>query len=53
VNIDQDRTCPKCGAVEPVSIDLIEHVLSEGGQDVWLCWKCAIERELAIPEVQR
>jgi hypothetical protein len=52
VNIDQDRTCPKCGAIEPVSIDLIEHVLSEGGQDVWLCWKCAIER-LAIPEVQR
>lgn len=45
-----DRTCPKCGKVEPVAIDSIMRVLERGGQDVWLCWKCAVELEAAIPE---
>lgn len=35
-----ERTCPKCGKVEPVGIEAIEYAREQGMPDVWVCWDC-------------
>jgi len=47
------RECPRCGRVEPISSDVVEDMLDQGYPDSWLCWRCAIEANLAIPEQVR
>lgn len=42
-----DRTCPLCGAVEPVSADVIEDAVSRGWRDDWMCTACWVKLELA------
>lgn len=45
-----DRTCPVCGAVEPVAEEALESAAEQGLPDSWVCTKCWIEKEMSFPE---
>lgn len=40
------RACPQCGEEEPVTLDVLARANREGWPDVWLCFACAVNREL-------
>jgi rubredoxin len=44
---EQDRTCPVCGKVEPVSTNAILHAIEEGLPDEWVCWACWTKKAVA------
>jgi hypothetical protein len=40
-----NRTCPRCGKVEPVTQDVIDFAKDRGWPDVVLCLKCVLEEK--------